>query len=172
MKPITLSVFCMLFSISLTAQKVIANEYAANDKKANQIPDSLTKTTIDISNYINANFKTDKDKTRAIFVWLASNIEYDVENMFAINFYETKEDKINKTLKTRRGICENYATLFTEIAGGCSIKSFVIEGYTKQNGFADYIPHAWSAAFIDSAWYMFDPTWGSGYISAGKFYKR
>jgi hypothetical protein len=47
-----------------------------------------------------------------------------------------------------------------------------VEGYTKQNGFADYIPHVWCAAFVDSAWLLFDPTWGSGYISNGKFYKK
>ena len=154
------------------AQKVVVNEYAAIDKKAGKIPDSLTANTARISDYINANFKTNKDKVRVIFIWLASNIEYDVQNMYAINFNETKEDKISRTLKTRKGICENYPTLFSEIAGGCGIKSFVIEGYTKQNGFADYIPHAWSAAYVDSAWYMFDPTWGSGFINGGKFYKK
>ena len=172
MKFISAIIFLMSFSNSLSAQKVVVNEYAAIDKKAISIPDSLTKTTDNLSKYINDNFKTEKDKARAIFVWLASNIQYDVENMFAINFYETKENKISKTLNTRKGICENYAALFTEIAGGCGIKSFVIEGYTKQNGFADYIPHAWSAANIDGAWYMFDPTWGSGYINGGKFYKK
>ena len=172
MKFISAIVFWILFSNSLSAQKIVINEYSAIDKKAIAIPDSLTKTTTNLSKYINDNFQTEKDKARAIFLWLASNIEYDVENMFAINFYETKENKISKTLNTRKGICENYAALFTEIAGGCGIKSFVIEGYTKQNGFADYIPHAWSAANIDGAWYMFDPTWGSGYINGGKFYKK
>jgi transglutaminase/protease-like cytokinesis protein 3 len=92
--------------------------------------------------------------------------------MFAINFYESKEEKIAKPLKTRKGICENYAGLFSDICSKSNIKSFVIEGYTKQNGFADYIPHAWCAAFIDNSWFMFDPTWGSGYINGGKFYKR
>ena len=172
MKFISAIIFLMSFSNSLSAQKVVVNEYAAIDKKAISIPDSLTKTTDNLSKYINDNFKTEKDKARAIFVWLASNIQYDVENMFAINFYETKENKISKTLNTRKGICENYAALFTEIAGGCGIKSFVIEGYTKQNGFADYIPHAWSSANIDGAWYMFDPTWGSGFMNGGKFYKK
>ena len=172
MKFISAIIFLMSFFNSLSAQKVVVNEYAAIDKKAISIPDSLTKTTDNLSKYINDNFKTEKEKARAIFVWLASNIQYDVENMFAINFYETKENKISKTLNTRKGICENYAALFTEIAGGCGIKSFVIEGYTKQNGFADYIPHAWSSANIDGAWYMFDPTWGSGYINGGKFYKK
>ena len=35
--------------------------------------------------------------------------------MYALNFYEKKEDKIAKVLKNRKGICENYAALFTEI---------------------------------------------------------
>jgi hypothetical protein len=92
--------------------------------------------------------------------------------MFAINFYEKKDEKIAKPLRTRKGICENYASLFTDICIKSGIKAFVIEGYTKQNGFADYIPHAWSAAFIDGYWFLFDPTWGSGYINGGKFLKK
>ena len=73
---------------------------------------------------------------------------------------------------TLPGFVFSDAALFTKIAGGCGIKSFVVEGYTKQNGFADFIPHAWAAANIDAVWYMFDPTWGSGYINGGKFYKK
>ena len=137
-----------------------------------QIPDSLTKTTDLIASYINSNFSTDKDKSRAIFIWVASNIQYDIDNMFAINFYEKKEDKITKPLKTRKGICENYASLFTDICIKSGLKSFVIEGYTKQNGFTDYIPHAWSATLIDNSWFLFDPTWGSGYLNGGKFFKK
>ena len=118
------------------------------------------------------NFITDKERARAIFIWVASSIQYDIDNMFAINFYETEDDKINKPLKTRKGICENYAALFNDICRKSGIKSYVVEGYTKQNGFADYIPHAWCAAFVDSAWFLFDPTWGSGYVSNGKFYRK
>lgn len=154
------------------AQKKKVNEFSAIDNKALQLPDSLTKTTSDFASYINNNFVTDNDKVRAIFIWIVSNVEYDIDNMFAMNFYEAKEEKIAKPLKTRKGICENYAALFTDICLKSGVKSFVIEGYTKQNGFADYIPHAWSAALIDSTWYLFDPTWASGYATNGKFYKK
>lgn len=162
----------LLLSLSLSAQKPAVPEYAAVDKKALQLPDSLTRNTNDISSYINTSFKTDKDKVRAIFIWVASNIQYDIENMFAINFYEPLEDKISKPLKTRKGICENYAMLFNDICSKSGIKSYVIQGYTKQNGFTDYIPHAWCAARVDTSWFMFDPTWGSGYVNNGKFYKK
>lgn len=149
-----------------------ANAYAAIDKKALEIPEASTATTEGIATYISTNFSKDDEKVRAAYIWVASNIQYDMENMFAINFREKKEDKINRSLKTRKGICENYAALFNDICNKAGIKSFVVEGYTKQNGFTDYIPHAWCAARIDTTWFLFDPTWGSGYVTNGKFVKK
>lgn len=172
MKTINFILFLVVATQTVFAQKTTVNDYTTIDKKALLLADSLTKTTDQIANYITSNFTTDKDKSRAIFIWIASNIQYDVDNMFAINFYEKKDEKIAKPLRTRKGICENYASLFTDICIKSGIKAFVIEGYTKQNGFADYIPHAWSAAFIDGYWFLFDPTWGSGYINGGKFLKK
>ena len=162
----------ILTTQTIFAQKITGKEFSAIDKKALQLPDSLTKTTDLIASYITSNFSTDKDKSRAIFIWVASNIQYDIDNMFAINFYEKKEEKIAKSLKTRKGICENYALLFTDICIKSGLKSFVVEGYTKQNGFTDYIPHAWSGALIDTTWHLFDATWGSGYVNGGKFIKK
>ncbi len=161
----------ILLSQTIYSQKIF-NKYLEIDKKALLIPDSLTTSTDGIASYINSNFNNDNDKSRAIFIWIAKNIKYDIDNMFTINFYEKREAKIEKVLKTKKGICEHYSALFTEICLKSGIKSFVIEGYTKQNGFTDYIPHAWCTAYIDTAWYIFEPTWGSGYIENGKFYKE
>ncbi len=147
-------------------------EYAAIDSKAIKIPDSLSKSVNTIAEYINANFKTDNEKIRALFFWETSKISYDIENMFAINFNETSANKINKTLETKKSICINYAEIFNAVSNRLGIKSFVIEGYTKQSGFTDYIPHAWCAAKIDEQWFLFDPTWGSGFINNGKFVKK
>jgi len=184
MKSLSLLIILFLFTQPLFAQKPVkiqkpaivqkapVNIFESIDRKALQLPESLTTSTDGIAGYISTNFNKDKDKTRAIFVWVATNIQYDVDNMFAMNFYEKKEDKISKALKTRKGICENYAALFNDICFKSGIKSFIIEGYTKQNGFTDYIPHAWCAALVDSSWYLFDPTWGSGYINGGKFFRK
>jgi transglutaminase/protease-like cytokinesis protein 3 len=130
MKHTILFILLFLFVQTIFAQKPTVNIYATIDKKALQLPDSLTKTTDGIASYVTENFSTDKEKARAIFIWIASNIEYDIQNMFAINFYEKREDKIVKPLKSRKGICENYATLFNDICSKTGIKSFVIEGYT------------------------------------------
>jgi hypothetical protein len=52
------------------------------------------------------------------------------------------------------------------------IQSYVIEGYTKKDGKVGNLAHAWNAAKIDGKWYIFDPTWGSGYVDKGKFFKK
>ncbi|WP_072363055.1 transglutaminase domain-containing protein [Chitinophaga sancti] len=164
----------LLAVLGTQAQKAspAVNEFATIDKKALLIPDSMTKTTDGIARYMTSTFPAEKDRVRGIFIWVATNIAYDLPNMFAINFYESSADKINKPLLTRKGICENYANLFNDICLKAGIKSYVVEGFTKQNGFTDYIPHAWCATRVDSTWYMFDPTWGSGYVNGGKFYKK
>lgn len=145
---------------------------AAIDKKIALIPQKATGSTEEIANYINANFKTENEKIRAAFYWTASNISYDVANMFAVNFEETPQDRIAKTLKTKKGICGDYAAIFNEIATLVGVKSVVISGYTKQNGKIDKLSHAWCAAKIDNKWYLFDPTWGSGSLTNGKFVKK
>ena len=177
MKQSIIVLHLVFLSLILQAQKSpnpqkIIGPYAKVDKKVMELPESLTHSTQEIADYVKLNFTTDSDKTRAIFIWTASNIRYDIDNMFAINFYEKQEEKIAKALKNRKGICENYAAVFNEICLKCGLKSFVITGYTKQNGFTDYIPHAWCATMVDNNWFLFDPTWGSGYISNGKFVKR
>ncbi len=146
----------------------ITNPYASIDSVMDKIPVESSKSTTQIAKYINENFKTDNDKVRAAFYWTAATITYDLENMFAINFNETKEEKINKTLKSKKGICINYAEIFNEITNKIGVKSVVIEGYTKQNGKADYVAHAWCGVKLDDDWFVFDPTWASGYVNQNK----
>lgn len=156
--------------LGLDAQK--GSDIFPADKIALQIPDSLTKTTSGIVSYINSNFSSQKDKSRAIFIWITKNVQYDIENMFAINFYQNPKEIVEKVLSTKKGICMHYAELFNDLANQVGIKSYVISGYTKQKGFVDYIPHAWCAGLIDSTWYLFDPTWGSGYVQNAKFIRQ
>jgi transglutaminase/protease-like cytokinesis protein 3 len=164
-----------IFSLLLLATEVKAQttkNYDQVDQTVLQIPDHLTKSTHDIADYIKQHFDNPEDRSRAVFVWVARNIQYDLANMFAINFYENTSEIINDVLKNRKGVCMHFAELYNDIANQTGIKSYVITGYTKQNGFVDYIPHAWCASLIGSDWYLFDPTWGSGYVQNEKFVKK
>lgn len=158
-----------LLSISFAVSAQKATNYSSIDNKMKLIPDSATKSSKQIAYFINSCFSTENDKIRAIYYWVAKNIRYDVKNMYSINFYENKNQIIDKIFSTRKGVCIDYATLFCDIANKTGIKSYVIDGYTKLDGSVDYIPHSWVVAQIDSKWFQFDPTWGAGYVANSKF---
>jgi hypothetical protein len=148
------------------------NPYADIDNKIFKIPVGLTNSTTGIAKFITDNFKTDNEKIRAVFYWTATNISYDVPNMFAPNQLQSVQQKIENTLKTRKGVCIHYAEVFNDISNKVGIKCRIIEGYTKQNGKVDNLSHAWCAAQIENKWVVFDPTWGAGGITNGKFVKK
>ena len=162
----------LFFVISFLSFGQVNTGYSLVDAKMAVIPASSTTSTDAIAKYINSNFKTETDKIRAVFYWTASNISYDVANMFAVNFNETEQEKIAKTLRTRKGVCIHYAVVFNELSQKTGIQSYIIDGYTKQNGKVGDLAHAWTAAKIDKKWYLFDPTWGSGYVNNGRFSKK
>jgi len=180
MKNTLLNLTLVFLAAQLHAQKPAApktpttpaNPYAQLDQRALRLPDSLTHSTVSIAAWMSDHFPDEADRSRAIFAWVTGNIQYDIDNMFAINFYADSTEKIDKTLKTRKGICEHYATLFTSLCNRTGIRSVLVVGYTKQKGFVDYIPHAWSVAKVKGEWRIFDPTWGSGFVQDGKFVRK
>ena len=148
------------------------NTYTLVDNKMNAIPLEMASTTTGIANYIQANFKTDEDKIRAVFFWLATNVSYDIKNMMADNSAETSLEKTENTLKTKKGVCIHYAEVFHSITNQLGIKNRIIEGFVKANGKIESLSHAWCAAKINEKWYFFDPTWGAGGIINGVFVKK
>ena len=126
------------------------------------IPLQQTYSTIDIAAYVKQNFDSDRKKLRAVYVWVAANIKYDTDSADVINLGIDKEAKITTALRRRRGVCENYAAIFNDICVRSGITSFIVDGYTKQNGFVDKTGHSWCAVFIDNNWLLCDPTWDEG----------
>ncbi|VBB45851.1 conserved hypothetical protein [uncultured Paludibacter sp.] len=164
-----------LFAFTIVAQKKTVRQldpYQKIDKTVLQLPDSLSKTSKDIAAYIASKFEEPNDRARAAFVWIASNIQYDIKNMLAVDFDGDKNEIVNKVLKNRKGICMHYAELYSSVSNQLGIKTYVIVGYTKPKNFTDYLPHAWCASFLDNDWYLFDPTWGSGYIQNATYVKK
>ena len=123
-----------------------------------------------------------EDTVKSVFVWIAKNIKYDVKKLKAIkegssskrnlNFKSEKEYKnhlINKTVKQKKGVCEDYSLLFKTILEELGYEAHVIEGYTKINGKINRkVGHAWNAVKINQEWKLFDATWAAGSIRDGK----
>lgn len=166
MKIILIASFLFLSHFSIGQN---TTDYSAIDKKMDAIPTDQTTTTSGIADYINSNFKTDAEKIRAVFYWTASNISYDVPNMYQPNNTDNSQVKIEKALKSRTGVCIHYAEVFNEIANKAGVKTYIVGGYTKQYGKLATISHAWNASQIDGKWLLFDATWGAGFVENNTF---
>jgi hypothetical protein len=138
-------------------------EYVLTDRAATQIPDSASVSIASLATYINTHFQTNVQKVRAAYAWVTANIKYDKDSMYAINWAATAESKITVAMRRRKGVCENFASIFTGIVKLCGIRSYVVDGYTKQQGLINRNGHSWSAVELGLQWFFCDPTWDESY---------
>jgi Transglutaminase-like superfamily len=163
-------IFTLFFVLPILGQP--KNEYASVDSRMAAIPDISAQSSASIARYIDSNFKKDEDKIRGVFYWVATNISYDVPKRFEKNNSETPQKRIENTIKSKKGVCMDYVLTFNEIASLLKIKCFFVGGYTKQNITINDLSHAWSAAKINNEWFVFDPTWGAGYVNNVTYTKK
>jgi hypothetical protein len=152
-----------------------------------------------LSHLLTDSFPTQKEKVRSIFRWITENISYyrmtplkgkklkSYQNYFReedLSVPDTGELKTVtervaiRMLKERRGHCDGYARLFKSLCDHAGIEAVINTGYARsdmdraEKKFRSN--HAWNAVYIDSAWYLLDATWASGFTStsSGEFIKR
>ncbi|MEO7961966.1 MAG: transglutaminase domain-containing protein, partial [Ginsengibacter sp.] len=111
----------------------------------------------------------DKQKIRAAYTWVATNIKYDASHLHRVILDEDKAEKVTWALERKQGVCENFSAIFTDICLKAGLRSYTIEGYTNSDGSIARSGHAWSAVFINDSWYLFDPTWDAGFLKNGTF---
>lgn len=135
-----------------------------------------------------AKISIEQDTVLSVYNWITDNIKYDVAKMKKIeergrsrnqSKYKSEEDYNNamliKIIKDKKGVCEDYALLFSKVMTRLGYQSFVVEGYTKnkKGKVSKSIGHAWNALNINGQWKLYDLTWGAGYVeNEKKFVKR
>lgn len=124
-----------------------------------QIPYDSTFSSSTIARYVVENFHTEEDRLRAIHTWTATHIQYSSDSMYLINFNPDPDLKISAALKRRKGVCENFAAVFNDIAQRSGLITYMVNGYTRQNGRVDRAGHSWCAVSLKGEWYFCDPTW-------------
>jgi hypothetical protein len=128
------------------------------------------------------NCKSDREKARAVFVWIADNIAYDykfINKNKKIKFpkYRAGEDRNTKdaewedkylatVLYKGMAICDGYARLFKRMCNYAGLQTDIVNGYTKNNpsqiGRMGEENHAWNGIILDGSYYFLDVTWASG----------
>lgn len=108
--------------------------------------------------------KGERKRAKEIYEFVAKNITYDVEKLE--NDLFKLSDSALKTLKTKSGVCQDYAFLNVALLRAAGIESHYISGR------GNLARHAWVEANINGEWVLMDPTWGAGYLKDGKFVPR
>ncbi len=93
---------------------------------------------------------TDEEKVRCIYRWIIDNIEYDYTFDDFYQFFDA-----SKTIKTKKGLCFDYANLFASMCRSQSIPCFVLDGYSKSDS-SDR--HTWNRVYFHDVWWNLDPT--------------
>ncbi|MDP4284849.1 MAG: transglutaminase domain-containing protein [Bacteroidota bacterium] len=167
MRFLIISLWFVFYTPFIIAQD--KNDYRSIDQYALDIPKEQANTTLGIADYLNQHFDTDSKKVRAAYVWVIANIKYDKDSIYRVILDEDRDEQISYSLKRRKGICENFAAIFSDICNKSGMKSFVVEGYTKEGGTIDKAGHAWSAVLVNNNWLLFDPAWDEGGIKGSMF---
>ncbi len=109
----------------------------------------------------------ERGKARAIFRWLAANIEYDVAALAAPSKPSNAPDDV---LRRRRAVCQGFSDLFVALAHGAGLNAAAVSGYARgafyraAEPYTEQDRHAWNAIKIDGGWMLLDPTWGAGHV--------
>ncbi|MEO8412488.1 MAG: transglutaminase domain-containing protein [Ginsengibacter sp.] len=149
--------------VTLAGNSQDADAYREADRISLHIPIAQTNTTADIASFIKAHFDTDEKKVWAIYTWVTANIRYDADSIHRVILDEDNYELVSYALRRRKGVCENFAAIFNDICRKSGLLSFMVDGYTSQNGSVDRSTHAWCTVCIDNKWLLYDPTWDAGF---------
>lgn len=180
-------IFVFLFLNVVFINSSYSQKYNAVDNIVAKYPNF--KSTEKLAERIQEDFTSDHDKARAIYSWIALNINYDLaaflnpprSQSFSYTTEAEKQKKIQllndailqKAFKSRKTVCEGFTLLYSHLATLVGLKSQIIRGDSKtrlsdigrKNTTSN---HAWNIVLIDGKWRLIDVTWGQGYYNENK----
>lgn len=162
------------FSISAVSKassdSIMPERLTFPDSVALAAPETAGRSVSSLVAYLKQHLSTDDQLARAIYTWVSRNIKYNVYITYTSRNEEADETKeIQKILSERKGICQDYALLFKALVKEAGMDAYVIDGYNRRDGALLPDPHEWCVAKVSGKWYMFDPTWGAGFVENYQF---
>ncbi|KUJ59987.1 transglutaminase [Flavobacteriaceae bacterium CRH] len=180
-------VFAFLFLNLIFINLSYSQKYNAIDSIVLKYPDF--ENTEKLAQRIKEDFTTEHDKARAIYSWIALNLNYDLKtylNPPEPKDYSSKSESdrakqlqlnnvnlTQKAFKSRKAVCAGFSLLYEHLASLVGLKCQVITGDSKTmlNDIGRrrlQSNHAWNTVQIDGKWILLDATWGQGYYDEKK----
>ena len=102
------------------------------------------------------------DRIKSAYSWVTSNISYNTDSIVYLNWSLTQNEQVAATLRRRKGVCENYASLFSSLLTGLGIDNYIVRGEALGSFRSEFTAHSWVAAKSSAGWRLYDPTWDAG----------
>ena len=113
--------------------------------------DTLWDTrTEELADEICAGCETDEEKVQAIYTWMIANMEYDYDYQVLLQYFD-----VRRTLSTRKGVCYDFANLFSALCRSQNIPCYVVDGTPYDRSTQD---HTWNRVYYDGCWWDLDVT--------------
>ncbi|HLP92641.1 MAG TPA: transglutaminase domain-containing protein [Saprospiraceae bacterium] len=148
-------------------------EYEALDTACREFNRRQYDTPEALARDLCKDLKTDREKARAIYSWIAQSIDYQkVPEVEARTRQEYCDRRVKQVFRSGRGVCMDYSLLYQRMAQAVGLDCAFIEGHAKTfNG--NWESHAWNAVKLGDKWELLDATWGAGYRNdQGKFIRE
>ena len=125
-----------------------------------------------ITNFLIKPAKSDIEKARAIYTWIAQTIRYDVPLFLSGARPATQSvfKLADRTFLNKKAVCDGYAQLFKAMCDIAGLESRYVLGWSKGAIYVEGSPltpevdHAWNMIYLNNLWQPFDVTWGAGSI--------
>ena len=106
--------------------------------------------TKELADEICADCDTDAEKVQAIYSWMIANLEYDYDYQTLLQYFD-----VRRTLRTRKGVCYDFANLFAALCRSQNIPCYVVDGTPYNRATED---HTWNRVYYDGCWWDMDVT--------------
>ena len=113
--------------------------------------DTLWDTqTEELADEIRAGCETDEEKVLAFYNWIIANLEYDYDCYPPFQYFD-----VRKTLRTKQGLCFDFAHLFAAFCRSQGIPCYAVDGISRKN---NVDRHTWNRVYYDGTWWNVDIT--------------
>ena len=152
--------FLIFVLLSSLPYQLTSQNFKRIDSLSIQLSDDAVHSENDLVTYCEANASTDLERVRFYFVWIATHVDYDAENL-----EPRSSEKLNSAadiFTQRKAVCSGFAALLAQFCAASGIPARYVSGYGRDADDPVLVErHAWNVIKIGERWHHFDVTWAA-----------
>ena len=159
----------------------VMTDYSAIDNYVKGLTIPVSMSYENAVKQITKTCRTEKEKARAIFDFMAFNISYNTAKINAGGTFTYSSQaeleaiyaqRARETWNDRNGVCEGYGRLFVELCKAAGLNAEYISGYDKKYAHTygkSVGNHGWNVVHVGNEHILLDSCWGAGDTNGDTF---